>query len=273
MSAAVPSIAAVRTLTPREHRAVAALIRRVLDAGDPPLLRAFLFGSKARGDFRRDSDVDVLAICDVDVDERDAAATAFAEHAERVSRATGVSVEPWAVPAADLEVGGRTPMLVDALDDGIPLWPRGAPPIRIAFTPADAAFCAACLVDWVDAGGRIVRRALAEGRHADAAVRSRDDITRMATAALLLDGDTRHRRAGTLRRFDLRWVRTGRASTRVRPALDWAAAAYPPPGTCRDRPVRATRPAIRSAPLGFELASEMEWEVMPILLERIPRPP
>ncbi|HEX6940926.1 MAG TPA: nucleotidyltransferase domain-containing protein [Longimicrobiales bacterium] len=273
MSGGAPSISAVRTLTPRERRAVAELIRRVLDAGEPPLLRAFLFGSKARGDYRRDSDVDVLAICAIDADERDAAAAALAAHAARVSRATGVRVEPWAVPETDLEVGGRTPMLVDALDDGIPLWPRGAPPIRIAFTAADAAFCAACLVDWVDAGGAVARRALAEGRTADAAARIRDDITRMATAALLLDGDTRHRRVGSLRRFAWRWVRTGRVSRRVLPALHWAAAAYPPPDACRARPVPATPAAVASARRGYDLAATMEEEMIPLLLRRIESTP
>src|SRR5690606_19678686 len=135
------------------------------------------------------------------------------------------------------EPGSRTPMLVDALDDGIPLWPPGAPPIRIAFTPADAAFCASCLIDWIDAGGAIARHALARGRHADAAARIRDDITRMATAALLLDGDTRHRHVGSLRRFAEKWIATGRVSTHVFPALEWAASAYPPIRLSRTRPI------------------------------------
>src|SRR5690606_4433850 len=141
-----------------------------------------------------------------------------ARRAPPASRGTALRVEPWAVPAADLAVGRRPPRLVDALDDGIPLWPPGAPPIRLAFTPADAVFCAGCLIDWVDAGGAIARRALAEGRRADAAIRIRDDITRMATAALLLDGDTRHRRAGSLHRFARRWIATGLVSSYVLPA-------------------------------------------------------
>ncbi len=265
-------IATVPTLDLREHLAVAELIRRVLEDGDPPLLRVFLFGSKARGDFRRDSDVDVLALCAIDAEERDAAAAALAAHAEAVTRATGVSLEPWGIPEDDLEEGGRTPMLVDALDDGIPLWPRGAPPIRIDFTRADAVFCARCLLEWVDAGGGIVRRALVDRRWADAAARTRDDITRMATAALLLDGDTRHRRVGSLRRFESRWVRTRRVPARVAAALDWAAAAFPRNDVRRGRPIPATPAAVAAAPLGFELALEMERGVVPLLLRRLEPP-
>ncbi len=269
MSRRLPRVPAVPTLSPGERRAVTELLGRALESGAPPILRAILFGSKARGDFRRDSDVDVLAICDVDVHDRDAAAIALARHADRVSRATGVRVEPWAVPAADLEVGRRTPMLVDALDDGIPLWPPGAPPIRLAFTPADAVFCAGCLIDWVDAGGAIARRALAEGRRADAAIRIRDDITRMATAALLLDGDTRHRRAGSLHRFARRWIATGRVSSDVLPALTWAAEAYPPRRAPHTRPLAPTPAAIRTVRLGLAYARTLEAELMPWLLAQL----
>lgn len=259
----------VPSLDAHERHAVAELIRRSLRSGQPPIVRVFLFGSKARGDFDDDSDVDVLAICRIPAEARDAAAAALAGHARAVARTTGVAVEPWAVPEEDLEVGGRTPMLVDALDDGIPIWPRGAPPLRIDFTPADAVFCAECLLDWVDAGGSIVREALTQGRWADAALRARDDITRMATAALLLDRDTRHRRIGSLRRFEDRWVRRGRVSHRVIPALDWAAAAFPTDGQYRTRPIPVTARAVATAPLGFELASMFEEEVVPLLFDRI----
>src|SRR5690606_41207397 len=92
---------------------------------------------------------------------------------------------------------------------GLPLWPPGAPPIRLPFTEADAHFCAGCLLDWVYEGGTVARAALADGRWADAARRARDDITRLATAALLLEGDTRHRNVGSLRRFRRRFVQTG----------------------------------------------------------------
>lgn len=262
-------IAEVPNLDLSERRAVAELLRRALDSGEPPLIRAFLFGSKARGDDRHDSDVDVLALCAIDPDDRDQAAAALGEHAEAVYAATGIAVEPWVVPECDLEVGGRTPMLVDALDDGIPIWPRGASPLHIDFTPADAAFCASCLLDWVDEGGSIVRRALGEGRWEDAALRARDDITRMATAALLLDGDTRHRRRGSIVRFRERWVRTGRISRRALPALEWAARAFPPDGLHRTRPIPVTPSATATAPLGFELAGLLEEMVVPLLFERI----
>jgi hypothetical protein len=257
-------IAHVPTLTPAERLAASRLIELALEHG-PPIRRAILFGSKARGDFDGDSDVDVLFLCDVPPDLRDDAANVLNRQADHVRAATGIAVEPWAVPVADLEPGWRTPMLIDALDDGLTLWPLGAPPIRLPFTPDDARFCAGCLLDWVAAGGSIVRRALHERRWADAALRARDDITRLAVAALLLTGDTRHRRIGSLRRFEERFVRTGLVSPRVRPALDWAAAAFPPGGGRGIERPPATPEAIATAPHGYRLATLMQDEALPLI--------
>lgn len=262
-----PMIAPVPSLTRPERAAVAALIRRALHHGEPRLTAALLFGSKARGDFRRDSDVDILALCAIDPEERDAAAALLAAIADDVHRSTGVRVEPWAVPEADLRVGARTPMLVDALADGIPLWPPSLAPIRIRFTWPDAVFCANCLLEWVEEGGAVVRRALRKGRWDEAAGRARDDITRLATAALLLNGDTRHRRAGSLRRFETSLVRTGIAPARVRPALAWAAAAFPTGHVPRGRPPPVPAAAARTAPTGYALAQEMERCVVPLILD------
>ena len=262
-------ISPVPRLTARERSAVAAFIGRVLDRDAPPLLHALLFGSKARGDFDVASDVDVLLICDLDPDDRWVAGAALAREADDVARATGVALEPWVVAFADLEEGWRTPMLVDALEDGVPLWPPGAPPIRLPFTPADARFCADCLLDWVYDGGAEARAALAGGRWADAARRARDDITRLATAALLLEGDTRHRHAGSLRRFRRRFVDTGIVAPVVLRALAWAEAAYARPARHAGQAPAVTAAAASTAPLGCRLAAELEAVLVPWILDRM----
>lgn len=257
------------TLTPAERRALTTLLTRTLSAAEPPVLRAFLFGSKARGDFDAASDVDLLLVCDVDPDEREYAGRLVARDALIVRRETGIAVEPWAVTAADLIEGYRTPMLIDALDDGHPLWPLGTPPLPLPFTPADARFCASCLLDWVAAGGPIVREALEARRWGEAATRARDDITRLATAALLLTGDTRHRRISSLERFAERFVHTRLLPPALLPALAWATTAYPPGGGRGAERPPATPEAILTAPRGYQLARRMEAEVVPYLLEGI----
>ena len=257
----------VPTLDPREHDAVARFLLAMLAAGDPPLLRAVLFGSKARGDFDEDSDIDVLVVCDVPPSHRDRASAAVYRLADHVSALTGVDLEPWTVCAADLQEGCRTPMLVDALEDGFPLWPRS--PLRLPFTPADACFCASCLLDWVAEGGPIVRAALASGRLADAARRARDDITRLATAALLLEGDTRHRRTSSLLRFRQRFLLPRILSPRLLHPIAWAYDAFPPNGGRGVEHPPVTPAAIASAELGYQLARVMETETVPWILRRI----
>ena len=256
-------------LAARERAAVRALIRRLRARRWPPLLRAALFGSRARGDGDERSDLDVLLVCDVAPEQRTDAGTVVAALAEALGAETGVPLEPWTVCGVDLEEGRRTPMLVDAVADSLPLWPPGAPPLRAPFTPADAVFCAECLLEWVDAGGAVARQALAQGRLEEAAARARDDIARLATAALLLTGDTRHRRAGSLRRFEETFVEEGWVPGSVRPALAWAAAAYPADGGrgLEDPPVPES--AARSAALGISLVARLEREVVVPILERI----
>jgi len=253
----------------REQAAVNGLLRGVRARGWPPLLRAALFGSRARGDFDSDSDVDVLLVCDVPPEARAAAGKIVELVAGRVDARTGVRVEPWTVCVADLREGRRTPMLVDAVTDSDTLWPPAAPPLRARFMPADAVFCASRLLEWVDEGGAFTRRALREGRWPDAAARARDDIARLATAALLLTGDTRHRRAGSLRRFEQIFVRGGHIPFAVTPALDWAAAAYPVDGGRGQETPPPSARAVRTAPLGYELAAALEGELMVPILERI----
>lgn len=256
-------------LAREERRAVRQLVASLLEDGWPPLLWAALFGSKARGDFDVASDVDVLLVCAIEPWQRDEAADVVERRARAIGARIGVRLEPWTVCADDLRQGNRTPMLVDAVEDAVTVWPPAAPPARAPFTPADALFCAGRLLEWVESGGDFVRHALEAGRWDEAAVRARDDIVRLATAALLLTGDTRHRRRSTLRKFERKLVGSGWISARVRPALDWAAAAYPSDGTRGSPAGVALAPspgAAESAPLGYEMAGLMEAETfVPIL--------
>lgn len=255
-------------ITPNERAGLRTLLARALAAGEPPIVRALLFGSKARGDFDDDSDIDLLLICDLPPEERDIAGQILARDARIVSRETGLRIETWAITTADLEIGARTPMLIDALEDGYTLWPESAPPLNLAFTPSDARFCTLCLLDWVEAGGSLVRRALAKNRYEEAAQRARDDITRLASAALLLNGETRHRRISTLELFAQRFIQTGYYPATLLPALDWAARAYPQDGgrgTGRPPPTPA---AITTAHLGYRYAALMAETLVPELQDR-----
>lgn len=252
-----------------ELRAAARLIAQVRARHDARLIRAALFGSKARGDSDEHSDVDLLLVCDIPSERREIVGRANAALARSVEAESGVCVEPWTVSADDLRRGRRTPMLVDAVADSVPLWPRGAPPLRAPFTPRDAVYCADRLLDWVDDGGAIAARALREGRAADAAARARDDIARMATAALLLTGDTRHRRVGSLRKFERRFIRSGLVPLGARASLRWAEQAYPRDGGrgMEHPPVPAW--AAATARLGCELAAGLEDAVLPLIFQRM----
>lgn len=265
------TIPAIPTLLPRERRAVQHLIARARAADAPPLLYAFLFGSKARGDFDELSDVDLLLVCDIPEFRLDDAARWFHNRAMAIGAACRVALEPWVVHAGNLRQGARTPMLVDAIHDGIPLWPPGLPLLHLPFTPADARFCASRLLEWVDAGGPLVHDALRHGERRRAAGRARDDITRLATAALLLTGDTRHRKAGSLDRFHRRFVATGIIPPTVLPALAWARRAYPPDGGRGTEEAPVTDRAAATAELGARLAAVMEEATLPWILDRIRR--
>lgn len=117
-------------------------------------------------------------------------------------------------------------MLVDALDDGIPLWPKGSAPLHLPFTPADAVWCTACLLDRVAEGGAETAALLRAGEVEGAARRVRDDVVRLCTALLLMHGETRPRRGDAVRRIPSR-----------DPVLRWAAGAFGPPGHEEDAPV------------------------------------
>jgi hypothetical protein len=190
-----------RLLAPREHAAAMELVRRVQRGVPAELWRALLFGSRARGEGRPDSDLDVLLVFHALPHDREPQAGIAEWIAEEVAEETGVPVTVWSVSRVDLERGRRTPMLKDSLDDGIALWPPGAPPLRVGFTPADALFCTGQLLDRVEEGSAEVEEAFAAGAYGAAARRARDDIVRLCTAALLLEGVTRPRTAECVRCF------------------------------------------------------------------------
>jgi hypothetical protein len=213
--------------------------------------------------------VDVLLVYRVRPAERTRAGEVNKRLGRSIGLKAGVRLQTWTVGADDLRAGRRTPMLVDAIADSTTVWPAGAPPLRVPFMPADAVFCAERLLAWVDSGGAAARQALQEGRWADAAARARDDIARLASAALLLTGDTRHRRRGTLRRFERRFVRTGLVPQGATRALEWAAAAYPRVGGHGQETPLVPPPAVATAPVGCELAAALEAELLVPLLDRI----
>lgn len=222
-----------RLLAPREHAAAMAFVHRVRREVPAELLRAFLFGSRARGDARPDSDLDVLLVFRALAPDREPHASMAEGIAEKVADETGVPVSTWCVSLEDLERGVRTPMLVDALDDGVPLWPPGAPPLRVGYTPEDALYCTDQLLRRVHEGSAEVADALGAGDLDAAALRARDDLVRLCTAALLLEGETRPRRGDAVRRFASR----AGADPRHAAVLAWAAHSFGPDGRRGDEPV------------------------------------
>jgi Nucleotidyltransferase domain len=222
-----------RLITPREHAAAMELVRRVRRGVPAELWRALLFGSRARGQGRPASDLDVLLVFDALPRDREPQAGIAEWIAEEVAEESGVPVTVWSVSRGDLERGRRTPMLVDALDDGIPLWPAGAPKLRVDFTPEDALFCTGQLLDRVEEGSAEVEDAVASGEWGAAARRARDDLVRLCTAALLLEGVTRPRTAECVACF------TGRHGPpwELVPVLRWAADSFGADGKERAGPI------------------------------------
>lgn len=211
-------------LNGRETAAAMEVVRQVRRRVGARLERALLFGSRARRQARPDSDVDVLLIFRRLPPDREPQASRAERVADEVARRTGVPIGVWSVSNEDLAQGRRTPMLVDALEDAVPLWPDADPP-RAAFTPRDAAFCAARLLERVDEGGEKVARGLALADEAWMR-RGRDDLVRLCTAVLLLAGDTRPRRGDAVRAFLARNPRLP-LSVAERGVLAWAARSYP----------------------------------------------
>lgn len=222
-----PSYPDVRAfLTPRQRAAALEVVRRVRVEVDADLWRVFLFGSRARREARPDSDVDLLLVFRRLPPDREPQAGEAEDIADEVAERSGVPVTVWSVSLPDLERGRRTPMLVDALDDGIPLWPEGSAPLHLPFTPDDAVWCIGCLLDRVAEGGAEAPALLRAGDGEGAARRVRDDVVRLCTALLLAHGETRPRRGDAVRRVQSR-----------DPVLGWAAGAFGPPGHEEDAPV------------------------------------
>lgn len=230
-------------LTPRQRHAVEAVVGRVRGEIPARLAYAALFGSRARGDARPDSDVDLLLIFNRLPPDREPHASHAEYIAEREARRLRVPVTVWSVSLVDLQIGKRTPMLVDALADAIPAWRNGQPLPEIAFTPADAAFCTGSLLRRIDEGSDWYAHYLSLGDTAAAARRVRDDLVRLCTAHLLKHGITRPRRADAIRIFrDLhppdRWVI---------PILDWAEQSFGPAGNDDESSVDPPAAGLRAA--------------------------
>ncbi|HEX2092476.1 MAG TPA: nucleotidyltransferase domain-containing protein [Longimicrobiaceae bacterium] len=217
-----------RSLAPAEHAAAREFVRRVRERVPAELVRAFLFGSKARSEARPDSDVDILLIFRRLPPDREPQAEMAEEIAGEVAAESGIPVTVWSVSLVDLAPGNRTPMLVDALDDGIPLWPVGAPPVRVEFGPRDALRCVGALLQRVHEGGEEVSHLLRRGDAGAARRRIRDDLVRLCTAGLLLRGETRPRRGEAVRRFLA--CHGDEVPGRFNPVLRWAARSYGPSG-------------------------------------------
>jgi predicted nucleotidyltransferase len=232
-----PSCPPAPPLPPREAAAALELVRRVRARVAADLVAAILFGSKARGEARPDSDVDILLVWRVLPPDREPQATHAEEIAAAVARRTGVPVTVWSVSLVDLEPGRRTPMLVDALDDGVPLWPPRAPDLRVRFKPADALRCAHALLCRVEEGSDEVVQRRADGDWQGVIRRSRDDVVRLCTALLLLHGETRPRRAEAVSWYRIHTRGNGGIPPPLRPALRWAEGSFGPDGRNEDAPI------------------------------------
>jgi predicted nucleotidyltransferase len=257
------------TLRPRERAAALELVRRVRAAVPAELARAFVFGSKARGEARPDSDVDVLLVFRRLPPDREPQAGMAEALAERVAADTAVPVTVWSVSLVDLEPGNRTPMLVDALDDGIPLWPPGAPPLPLPFTPADALRCTQSLLERVREGGEQASGHLLAGEHGAAWKRMRDDLVRLCTAGLLLAGETRPRRGDAVGRFLARRGGAGEFPPGFAPVFRWAAESYGPAGRDDDAPVASPPGGARRAAALVDLLRRRVAEWHDALAERL----
>jgi predicted nucleotidyltransferase len=236
-SAAIPlpdqPVRAADALSPRQLHAARSVIARVRSRVGAELVQASLFGSRARGDAGPGSDVDLLLVFRHLPPHREP----FATRAERVAEAEAarlrVPVSVWSVSLIDLACGNRTPMLVDALADSLPLWCDGPTLPAIPFTPRDALGCVRALLQRTEEGSEEVAAHLRRGRTGPAAQRIREDVVRLCTAAGLLEGVTRPRRGEAVARY----LEQGDPQPSVRGVLEWARGSFGPDGKDEQSPV------------------------------------
>lgn len=222
-------------LDPRELSAARQLVDRIHREVAAELVQVTLFGSRARGDHRPDSDIDFLLVFRRLPFDREPQASHAEDIAEDIAGETGVPVTVWSVSLVDLNRGLRTPMLVDALADSIPFWCAGEPVPPLPFTPEDAVRCTGSLLDRVAEGEAELEELLDRGELEAAALRARDDLVRMCVALHLLRGETRPRRGDAALR--LLAAENGALPPPVRLALNWAAASYGDDGRDDEAPV------------------------------------
>ncbi|MBA2669989.1 MAG: nucleotidyltransferase domain-containing protein [Gemmatimonadetes bacterium] len=230
-------------MSPRQAAAARRLVRRVRREVDADLVQASLFGSRARGTARPDSDVDILLVFRWLPGDREPQASHAEWIAECVARRSRVPVTCWSVSLADLDRGSRTPMLVDALTDSIPIWSSRIPIPQLPFTCYDAIWCSERLLMRLGEGSMEVAQHLHRGDAGLAARRARDDVVRLCTALLLLRGITRPRRGDAV--DAVIWRSDWQFSDRV--ILKWAATSFGVSGTDESGPVRTPPGGIRTA--------------------------
>jgi predicted nucleotidyltransferase len=214
------------TLGAEERRAADEFIRAVRRRVPAELVQASLFGSAARGEAGPDSDLDVLLVFSQLPPDREPHATIAEGLAERVARESGIPVTTWSVSLVDLACGNRTPMLVDALEDSIPLWWRRRTLPPLPFTPLDALSCVGALLQRTREGSAELAAHAARGEKTAAARRVRDDLVRMCTAGLLLRGVTRPRRGAAVRSFTRLELQRDPPPFDVLRVLRWAERSY-----------------------------------------------
>lgn len=232
-------------LTPRELLVCRDFVRLVRLHVRAELVQASLFGSRARGTAREDSDIDILLVFRRLPADREPQASHAERIAARVADAAGLPLTAWAVSMRDLWRGNRTPMLVDALEDSIPLWCAGGPLRKISFTPDDARSCVSALLDRIGEGAYVLAYHLARADDSRAARRVRDDLVRACTAVLLAAGITRPRRGEAVAAYLA--ITRSRLSGAEREVLAWARDSFGPDGRDGDAPVARPPSGIRVA--------------------------